>query len=199
MIKNTEKYRRKRIVINTEIILIVLSFLFNLLFLLTNKVGFIAYFWSDLLFNFTELFYNLTSSFIVLVLISLIFFYFSYYILKSRTNKFQKSIAIILILISFLLTYQKGKNIVELKSIGYDMINKIEEYYKQNDSLPNDLMDLYPKNFSKDSLAYIIKNYSFQPYQSLSVKDYRFFIDSPTISPTMYIYNERKKMFVNFD
>ena len=78
MIKNTEKYRRNRIVLNTELILIVLSFLFNILFLLTDKIGFVAYFWSDLLFNFTEFFYNLTSSFIVLALISLIFFYFIY-------------------------------------------------------------------------------------------------------------------------
>jgi len=141
----------------------------------------------------------LTSSFIVLVLIFLIFIYFSYKILKSRTYKFQKSIALILILFAFLLTYQKGKDIDELKFMGYDIMNKIEEYYKQNDNLPSDLMDLYPKNYSKDSLAYIIKNFSYQPFQSLTVRDYRLFIDSPTISPTIYLYDERKKIFVNLD
>jgi len=199
LIKNTEEYRRKRIVINTETILIVLSLIYNLLFLLTNIIGFIAYFWSDLLYDFAEFFYNLTSSLIVLVLIILIFFNFSYKILKSRINKFQKSIALILILFSFLLTYQKGKDIDELKSMGYGIIINIEEYYKNNGSLPIDLMDLYPKNYSKDSFAYIIKNFSYQPYQSLTVRDYRLFINSPIISPTKYIYNERKKIFVNFD
>ena len=199
MLKNTEKYRSKKIVINTEIILIVIFLTYNFLLLFTSNVGFLSYFWSDLLYGFAEFFYNLTSSFTVLFLVIIIFIYFSYKILKSRLNKFQKSIALILILFSFLLTYQKGKDIVKLKSVGYEIMNKIEEYYIKNDSLPSDLMDLYKKNYLKDSLAYILKNFSYQPFQSLTIRDYRLFINSPNISPTMYLYNERKKIFVDFD
>jgi len=199
MLKNTEKYRSKKIVINTEIILIVIFLTYNFLLLFTSNVGFLSYFWSDLLYGFAEFFYNLTSSFTVLFLVIIIFIYFSYKILKSRLNKFQKSIALILILFSFLLTYQKGKDIVKLKSVGYEIMNKIEDYYKQNERLPSDLINLYPKNYSNDSLEYITNNFSYQPYQSLTVRDYRLFIDSPIIYPTTYLYNERKKMFVNFD
>jgi hypothetical protein len=199
MIKNIEKYNNNKNFINTEIILIVFSVLYIFLFLLTNKVGFLAYIWSDLLYDFVEYFYNLTSSFFVILLIICIFIYISYKVLKSTKNKFQKSSALILVFFSFLLTFQKGKDIDELKSIGYDVMIKIEEYYKQNDRLPSDLMELYPKNYSKDSLAYIIRNFFYLPYNSLSVRDYRLFIKSPIISPTTYLYSERKKKFVTFD
>lgn len=199
MIKNSEKYRSQIIVLGTEIILMILSLLYNFLFLLTNKIEPLSYIWSDLLYDFAEFFYNLTSSIFVQVLIFLILIYFSYKILKSRGKKFQKSIALVSIFFSFVLTYQKGKDIVELKTVGYIIINNIEEYYIQNDSLPSDLINLYPKNYSRDSMAYIIENFSYQPFQSLRIKDYRLFIISPIISPTIYLYSERKKIFVNFD
>ncbi|HMQ70785.1 MAG TPA: hypothetical protein PKC58_17550 [Ignavibacteria bacterium] len=199
MIKNFEKYRSQKIIVSTGTILLVLSLLYNILFLLTNKKVMIAYLWSDLLYDFAEFFFDLTSSIIVQFLVLLIWIFIIYKIYKSRENKYQKIVVLISIFVSFALTYQKGKDIVDLKTIGYDIVNKIEEYYLKNNSLPGALSDLYPINYSRDSLAYIIKNFTYQPYQSLKIRDYRFFIDSTIILPTMFVYNERKKIFVNFD
>ena len=198
--KNISKKASHKIYISTFTIVSLLFCVYLVLLLFTrHSNSIILNVSSDLLNTFSEDIYNLTTCF-ELTSIAVIVGFLFIMILAMRNNKalYRKIFLTCLIIIAIFLTYLRGREIVELKVIGYELVNEIEKYYLIKNELPMTLGELYECEASQETIELIKDNfvYMISDPNDPTTKSFYLLLKPIVTRPTIYLYDNSKGQFV---
>jgi len=194
---------RPKIVTSTDLIFSILFCAYIMVFLFIKYAkSMVSNTCSDILNNFAEFLYGfITSNVIFSIFISIGIVVLIFYTFKNNNWNYKKLFLISLMFISLFLTYVRGKEINDLKYFGYKIIEKIEEFYLQNDRLPKNIQDMYDNKFNSDTLKLISTNfyYNVKNPEDLNVKNYSLFLKPEATWPTIYLYDDSKEEFITHE